>query len=86
MAAYCNSKSSTGRIDLATRVLSDGNPRYDRIAAGYQGDLWCELIPRSFDIIIQQGESLNQAIFLSATSHPRRSGATRATCRWRPII
>ena len=63
MAAYCNSKSSTGRVDLATRVLSDGNSRYDRIAAGYQGDLWCELIPRSFDIIIQSGESLNQAIF-----------------------
>ena len=42
---------------------SDGNPRYDRISAGYQGELWCELIPRSFDIIIQAGETLNQAMF-----------------------
>ena len=47
LAAYANSKSSTGRIDLATRVVCDGNQRYDRIPAGYTGDLWLELIPRS---------------------------------------
>ena len=63
LEAYTNSKSSTGRIDLATRVLSDGNPRYDRIRSGYQGDLWIEVIPRSFDVVIQAGDSLNQAIF-----------------------
>ncbi|TVR45699.1 MAG: 2'-deoxycytidine 5'-triphosphate deaminase [Planctomycetota bacterium] len=59
---YTNSKSSTGRIDLATRVVCDGNPRYDRIPAGYEGDLWIELVPRSFDCVIQQGDSVNQAI------------------------
>ena len=59
---YTNSKSSTGRIDLATRVLCDGNPRYDQVPAGYQGDLWIELVPRSFDVVIQSGDSVNQAI------------------------
>lgn len=59
---YTNSKSSTGRIDLATRVVCDGNPRYDRIPAGYHGDLWIELVPRSFDVVIQSGDSVNQAI------------------------
>ena len=59
---YTNSKSSTGRIDLATRVLCDGNPRYDRVPAGYHGDLWIELVPRSFDVVIQSGDSVNQAI------------------------
>jgi dCTP deaminase len=65
MEAYANGKSSTGRIDLATRVLSDGSPRYDRVPAGYRGDLWIELIPRSFNVIAQAGVSLNQAIFFA---------------------
>lgn len=62
---YTNSKSSTGRLDLATRVLVDGSPRYDRIPAGFSGELWCELIPRSFDVVVRTGDSLNQAIFFS---------------------
>lgn len=60
--AYCNGKSSTGRVDLATRVLADGTPRYDRVPAGYAGELWIELIPRSFHIVLAAGVSLNQAI------------------------
>ncbi|MHC5068797.1 MAG: 2'-deoxycytidine 5'-triphosphate deaminase [Planctomycetota bacterium] len=60
--AYANSKSSTGRIDLATRVICDGTPRYDRIGLGYQGELWLEVIPRSFDVVVSVGDSLNQAI------------------------
>lgn len=63
--AYCNGKSSTGRIDLATRVLADGTPRYDRVPAGYHGELWIELIPRSFHIILAAGVSLNQAIMFA---------------------
>lgn len=63
LAAYTNSKSSTGRIDLATRVIADSSPRYDRIPEAYNGDLWIELIPKSFDIVAQAGASLNQAIF-----------------------
>ena len=65
LEAYANSKSSTGRVDLATRVLADGSSRYDRIPAGYAGDLWLELVPRSFDVIAEAGVSLNQAIFFA---------------------
>lgn len=65
MSAYCNGKSSTGRVDLATRVLADGSPRYDRIPAGYRGDLWVELVPRSFAVIAKAGITLTQAIFFS---------------------
>ena len=59
---YTNSKSSTGRIDLATRSICDGSTRYDRIPRGYQGDVWVELIPRSFDVVVQEGDLLNQVI------------------------
>jgi dCTP deaminase len=63
IAAYANNKSSTGRIDLQTRVICDGNPRYDKIPAGYTGDLWLEIIPKSFDVTARAGDSLNQTIF-----------------------
>jgi dCTP deaminase len=63
MEAYANSKSSTGRVDLATRVLADGSPRYDRIPGGYSGELWLELVPRSFNVVAEAGVSLTQAIF-----------------------
>lgn len=66
VAAYCNNKSSTGRIDLQTRVLTDGYPRYDWIRPGYDGELWIEVIPKSFDVRIRAGDSLNQAIFFEA--------------------
>lgn len=63
LEAYANGKSSTGRVDLATRVLADGSPRYDRVPSGYRGGLWIELIPRSFHVLVRAGVSLNQAIF-----------------------
>jgi dCTP deaminase len=68
LEAYCNGKSSTGRVDVATRVLADGSPRYDRIPPGYHGELWIELIPRSFHVLVRAGVSLNQAIFFRSRS------------------
>jgi len=63
IAAYANNKSSTGRIDLQTRVLCDGTPRYDKVPPGYTGELWLEVIPKSFDVKVRAGDSLNQTIF-----------------------
>ncbi|MBP9890669.1 MAG: 2'-deoxycytidine 5'-triphosphate deaminase [Planctomycetes bacterium] len=63
VAAYANNKSSTGRIDLQTRVICDKNPRYDRVPEGYSGELWLEIIPKSFDVKVRGGDSVNQTIF-----------------------
>lgn len=63
VGAYANNKSSTGRIDLQTRVLTNQTPRYDKIPGGYTGELWLEIIPKSFDVKLSEGDSLNQAIF-----------------------
>ncbi|MCF6227404.1 MAG: 2'-deoxycytidine 5'-triphosphate deaminase [Planctomycetes bacterium] len=63
IAAYANNKSSTGRIDLQTRVVCDGSPRYDKVPAGYEGDVWLEIISKSFDVTVRNGDSLNQTIF-----------------------
>ncbi len=62
VAGYANNKSSTGRIDLQTRLLSDSNPRYDKVPRGYSGELWLEIIPKSFDVVVREGDSLDQII------------------------
>jgi dCTP deaminase len=63
VGAYCNNKSSVGRIDVQTRVVSDRTARYDKLRRGYAGEAWLEVIAKSFDVELAAGLSLNQAIF-----------------------
>ena len=53
-------KSSTGRLDIFTRVLTNAQPRFDDVRAGYHGNLYLEVFSRSFTIKVHQGLSLNQ--------------------------
>jgi dCTP deaminase len=55
-----NPKSSTGRLDVFTRVITDGNPAFDEIPYGYRGKLYLEIVPRSFAIHVKTGLALNQ--------------------------
>lgn len=55
-----NPKSSTGRADVFTRVITDAGPRFDEIAAGYHGGLYLEVVPLSFPVRVREGLSLNQ--------------------------
>jgi dCTP deaminase len=55
-----NPKSSTGRLDVFTRVLTDRSHRFDEIAAGYHGKLYLEIVPRTFAIRVKTGLALNQ--------------------------
>ena len=58
--AKANPKSSTGRLDVFTRVLTDRHHRFDEIRPGYHGRLYLEVVPRSFAIQVKSGLSLNQ--------------------------
>jgi dCTP deaminase len=58
--AKANPKSSTGRLDVFTRVLTDRSHRFDEIAAGYSGQLYLEVVPRTFAIRVKTGLALNQ--------------------------
>jgi dCTP deaminase len=58
--AKANPKSSTGRLDVFTRVLTDRSHRFDEIAAGYEGRLYLEVVPRTFAIRVKTGLALNQ--------------------------
>lgn len=60
-----NPKSSTGRLDVFTRVITDRNHRFDEILPGYRGQLYLEIVPRSFAIKVQTGLALNQLRLMS---------------------
>ena len=61
--AVANAKSSTGRLDLLTRTITDGGVEFDRIAQGYTGPLYAEICPRSFSVLVRPGMRLNQIRF-----------------------
>ena len=58
--AKTNPRSSTGRLDIFTRVITDHSHKFDEIAPGYAGRLFLEVVSRSFTIKVQTGLSLNQ--------------------------
>jgi len=60
ISGRANPKSSTGRIDVFTRVICDNSPSFDTIAAGYCGPLWIEVCPRTFSILVRTGDRLAQ--------------------------
>ena len=63
ITAVANAKSSTGRLDLLTRTITDGGEEFDRIGAGYSGPLYAEICPRSFSVLVRPGMRLNQIRF-----------------------
>lgn len=64
LRARANPKSTTGRLDVFTRVVTDLNAGFDEIRAGYCGPLFLEVVPRSFAIKVKTGQSLNQIRFV----------------------
>ncbi|MBX3578593.1 MAG: 2'-deoxycytidine 5'-triphosphate deaminase [Rhizobiaceae bacterium] len=63
IAASANPKSSTGRLDIFTRVMIDRGQEFDKIPAGYAGPLYLEVSPRTFPIIVRTGSRLSQVRF-----------------------
>ncbi|MBM3519462.1 MAG: 2'-deoxycytidine 5'-triphosphate deaminase [Alphaproteobacteria bacterium] len=71
VAAAANPKSSTGRLDIFTRVITDHAQEFDKIPEGYAGPLYAEISPRTFSILARTGSRLSQIRF--------RAGATLAS-------
>ncbi|SEW06285.1 dCTP deaminase [Cognatiyoonia koreensis] len=63
MTAAASAKSSIGRLDLLTRIITDQGVEFDRVPAGYDGPLYVEICPRSFSVVAAPGQMLNQIIF-----------------------
>jgi dCTP deaminase len=60
IAAAANPKSSTGRLDVFTRVIADHARAFDHIEAGYHGPLYLEISPRTFPVLVREGSRLSQ--------------------------
>jgi dCTP deaminase len=63
ISAAANPKSSTGRLDVFTRVIADGVSSFDQVPAEYAGPLYAEICPQTFPIIVRQGSRLSQIRF-----------------------
>ena len=77
IAAAANPKSSTGRLDLFTRVIADRAREFDAIRAGYAGPLYMEISPRTFPVLVRTGSRLGQIRF-RGTHAPLDADALRA--------
>jgi dCTP deaminase len=63
VAAFANPKSSTGRLDILTRLIADEATLFDQVEEGYEGQLYLEVAPRSFSVVVRTGTRLNQLRF-----------------------
>ncbi len=63
IVGVANPKSSTGRLDILTRLISDKCVEFDRVERGYQGPLYVEVAPRTFSVVVEEGTKLNQIRF-----------------------
>lgn len=71
ITAVANPKSSTGRLDVFTRLISNNSGAFDTVAAGYEGPLFAEISPRSFSIRVRKGSRLNQIRFRRLNSQQK---------------
>jgi dCTP deaminase len=70
LSGAANPKSSTGRIDIFTRLIVDRGEAFDDVPLDYKGELWLEISPRSFSVRVKAGTKLNQVRFRSR--HPQQ--------------
>jgi len=68
ISAMANPKSSTGRLDVFTRLITDNSEVFDRVSGGYKGELYAEISPRTFSVKARTGSKLNQIRFRKRTS------------------
>ena len=87
LAGRANPKSSTGRLDIFTRVITDRGHVFDDVAAGYRGALYLEVISRSFTVRVRRGLSLNQLrLRRPAPTVPVTDSELRAVHRGNPLV
>ena len=77
LSGVANPKSSTGRLDVFTRLITDQAPDFDVVTKGYQGPLYAEIFPRTFSVIVRTGTRLNQLRLSRGTPDVREAELKR---------
>jgi dCTP deaminase len=67
-----NPKSSTGRVDVFTRLILDGATSFDYVPPGYKGPMWAEISPCTFSVLVRTGSRLSQVRLRRGPPHPKR--------------
>jgi dCTP deaminase len=68
MYGKANPKSTTGRLDIFTRLITECGAPFEQVPLGYKGALYVEIVPRTFSIIVKEGTRLNQLRFVRGSS------------------
>ena len=74
VSGKANPKSTTGRLDLFTRLITDYGMEFERVPPGYRGKLYAEVVPRTFTVAVREGMRLNQVRFVRGSRAPLRAG------------
>ncbi len=77
VAGFANPKSTTGRLDILSRLITDQGVAFDQIERGYRGPLYVEIVPRTFSIVARAGTRLNQLRFRRGVSSMASSELVR---------
>lgn len=83
VAAFANPKSSTGRLDILTRLIADEATVFDQVEEGYEGQLYLEVAPRSFSVVVRTGTRLNQLRFRRTRGVDAKP---IATAEWKQLL
>jgi dCTP deaminase len=86
LRAKANPKSSTGRTDVFTRLLTDNGYQFDEVRPGYRGKLYLEVVSLSFPIQVSTGLSLNQLRFMVGPSTKLTDEEIWAEHRAQPLL
>jgi dCTP deaminase len=70
ISARANPKSSTGRLDIFTRLITDYGEEFEKVRPGYKGRLYVEIASRTFTVVVRAGMTLNQLRFLRGNPKP----------------
>jgi dCTP deaminase len=70
ISGKANPKSSTGRLDIFTRLITDEGRQFEIVPAGYRGRLFAEVVPRTFSVVVRQGERLSQLRLFQGSHQP----------------
>jgi len=85
ISARANPKSTTGRLDIFTRLIADGGLGFDQIREGYSGDLYVEVVSRTFPIVVREGTKLNQLRFVRGNP-PSTDGVLQELARKERLV
>lgn len=85
LSARANPKSSTGRLDIFTRLITDSGDRFERVRSGYKGPLYAEICSRTFTVRVRAGMTLNQLRFIQGSPTPSAK-ATRHLDKSKPLV